>query len=63
MNTYNSELLNKPFHIVLTKSDMVDEDEKNEKIKQFEKNSIAISSVSGENLHELLRILDKLLGM
>ncbi len=63
LNTYNEELVNKPYYIVLTKSDLVEEDEKKEKINKLDKNSIAISSVSGENLVELLGILDKLLGM
>lgn len=61
LKTYNTDLVNRPFYIVLTKTDMIEKEEIEEIISIFKENVIAISSVSDENLDELIDIIDRLL--
>jgi GTPase len=60
--TYNKELVNKPYYIILTKADLLSEDEVAKKIEEFNKeNILAISSVTGYNIKKLIDIIDGLL--
>ena len=60
--TYNKELVNKPYYIILSKSDLVPEDEIAEKISGFDdKKILAISSKEGHNIKKLIDIINGLL--
>lgn len=60
--TYNKELVNKPYYIILTKADLLSEDEVAKRIEEFNKDNIlAISSVTGYNIKKLIDIIDGLL--
>ena len=60
--TYNEALLKRPYHIILSKIDLAPEEEINKKINLFPfDNILPISSHNGENINELLIMLDSLL--
>ncbi|MBN2402361.1 MAG: GTPase ObgE [Spirochaetes bacterium] len=60
--TYNRELVKKPYYIILSKSDLLSENEIKDRIKQFDnKNILPISSISGYNIEKLIDIIDGLL--
>jgi GTPase len=60
--TYNLELVNKPYYIILSKADLLPEDEIAKKIEQFNtENILPISSVTGYNIKKLIDIIDGLL--
>jgi GTP-binding protein len=60
--TYNKELVNKPYYIILSKADLISEDEVIQKINLFNnENVLAISSVTGYNMKKLIDIIDGLL--
>ena len=60
--TYNKELLNKPYYIILSKSDLLPESEITEKISQLDdKKTLAISSMEGYNIKKLIDIINRLL--
>jgi GTP-binding protein len=62
LNTYNSELITKPYWILLNKVDLMDDDEVEEKIKQIkDKNVLSISAATGENITELLKRIDAMM--
>jgi GTP-binding protein len=62
LSTYNEELLNRPHYLVLTKSDLLDEDEIAEKIKDLKKEScLCLSSETGFNIENLLKSLEDLM--
>ncbi len=59
---YNGELLKKPGYIILTKSDLLDEEELNERILILEGNKLlAISAVDKKNITGLIEIIDDLM--
>ncbi len=63
LNIYNKELINKPYYIIVTKSDLVDKDYCDEVRGELgDKRIIFVSSVTGDNLDELLLIINKLMG-
>ncbi len=64
LDTYNSELTEKPYYILLNKIDLVNEEEIGERIKQLkDKNVLPISAAGGRNIHELLDVIDRLMEL
>lgn len=62
LDFYNKELINKPHYIIITKSDLVDKDHLDlVKSELGDERIISVSSVSGENLRELVDIINKLM--
>jgi GTPase len=62
LGTYNKELVNKPFYIILSKADLISEDELKNKTKLLKKkNILSISSLNGYNIQKLIDIIDSLL--
>lgn len=62
LETYNRELTSKPYYIILNKIDLMDKALLPEKISQLdEKNIVAVSARTGENIDGLLVILDRLM--
>jgi GTP-binding protein len=62
LGTYNTELIKKPYYIILSKADLLSEDELMKKIEQLKiDNILAVSSVTGYNIKKLIDIIDKLL--
>jgi len=62
LKTYNENLLERPAYILLTKIDLIDETQLAEKISELEPEKvIPISSLEGENIDTLLKILDGLM--
>jgi GTP-binding protein len=62
LRTYNEELLDRPYYILLTKTDLVDEEERAEKLKELEgRPALPISAIGGENMDELLSVIVKLM--
>jgi GTP-binding protein len=62
LGTYNESLLKKPYLIAVTKIDLISAEELKTKLAGFkEKKIIPLSSVSGENLDDLLKKIDKIL--
>jgi GTPase len=60
--TYNPELVNKPHYLILSKADLLTEEEIAEKMKLFNTDNIlAISSITGYNIKKLIDIIDHLL--
>jgi GTPase len=63
LNIYNKELINKPYYIILTKSDLVEKEYLDEvKNELGDKRVLSVSSVTGKNLEELIDIIDRLMG-
>ncbi len=63
LNFYNKELINKPYYIIITKSDLVEKEYLDEvKNELKDERIIPVSSVTGENLEELIDIINKLMG-
>ncbi|MFC1669978.1 GTPase ObgE [Spirochaetota bacterium] len=61
--SYNESLLNNPYYIVLTKVDLMDDEELKEKLSIFkDENVITISSVTGQNIDKLINILDEFMS-
>ena len=61
---YNEVLLNRPFIVVFTKIDLIDETEINPKIKDFDNiEYICISSTNAINLGNLKKNIDKLMSI
>lgn len=64
LNTYNSELTQKPYYILLNKIDCVDDEQVEERTKQLkDKNVLPISAATGQNIHELLGLIDTLMEL
>lgn len=62
LNTYNSELTEKPYYILLNKIDLVDNDHVEEQKKNLkDRHLLAISAATGRHIDELLRVLDRLM--
>lgn len=62
LDSYNRELTSKPCFILLNKIDLMAEDEIWEKRRLLaEENVLPISAERGDNIHELLKILDQLM--
>lgn len=62
LRTYNTALLDKPFYILLTKADLVDDTVMLEKIDFFKKeNVLPVSALGGYNIPELLTVIERLL--
>lgn len=62
LETYNPELIKKPCYIILSKSDLLSEDELNKKIDQLNStNILPTSSLTGYNIKKLIDIIDELL--
>lgn len=62
LETYNKELIKKPYFIILSKTDLLSENEIIKRIKEFNnKNILAISSITGYNIKKLIDIIDGLL--
>jgi GTPase len=62
LETYNKELINKPYYIILSKADLISEDEIVKKIELLNnENILAISSITGYNMKKLIDIIDRLL--
>jgi len=62
LRSYNENLLNKPYYILMTKTDLIDSVELGKKITQLKDQTVlSISSINGENIHILLNIINKLL--
>jgi GTPase len=62
LTTYNKDLINKPYYIILSKSDLLSGDEIAKKIELFDtENTLPISSVTGYNIKKLIDIIDGLL--
>ncbi|MFH0974596.1 MAG: GTPase ObgE [Spirochaetota bacterium] len=60
--TYNKELVNKPYYIIISKADLLSENEIAAKIELLNnKNTLAISSLTGYNIKKLIDIIDGLL--
>ncbi len=60
--TYNQELVKKPYYIILSKADLLTEEEISEEIKLFNTERIlAVSSITGYNIKKLIDIIDRLL--
>ncbi len=63
LNIYNKELINKPYYIIVTKSDLVEKEYCDEVRRELgDERTLSVSSVTGENLDELLLIINKLMG-
>jgi GTP-binding protein len=63
LNFYNKELINKPYYIIITKSDLVEKEYLDEVINELGGEMIMpVSSMTGENLEELIEIIQKLIG-
>ncbi len=62
LKTYNENLVKKPYYVVLSKADLLDQDEINRKAETLDtKNILAISSVTNYNIQKLVEIIDTLL--
>ncbi len=62
LDTYNSELTEKPYYILLNKIDLVDNDHVEEQKKNLrDKHVLAISAATGRHMEELLDVLDRLM--
>lgn len=62
LEAYNKSLVDKPYYIILSKTDLVTEDELQERIKEMGlKNILPVSSLSGDNIQKLMEIIDGLL--
>lgn len=62
LKTYNEELVNKPYYIVISRSDLINDDDLKKKIGLFkEDNVIAVSSLKGVNIPELIEIMENLI--
>jgi GTPase len=62
LETYNKELVNKPYYIILTKADLISESDLKKKIRLLKKkNVLSISSLNGYNVQKLIDIIDSLL--
>jgi len=63
LEQYNEKLLDRPFIIVLNKTDLIEDNEfVQEYIKSFSEEKgeiIAVSAVSGDSINELLKLLEK----
>jgi GTP-binding protein len=61
---YNETLLTRPFIVVFTKIDLIDESEMDERIKGFDKmNYICISSINEMNIGKLKKNIDSLMSV
>ncbi len=64
LNTYNSELTEKPYYILLNKIDLVDNDHVEEQKKNLkDKHVLPISAATGQHIDELLAVLDRLMEL
>lgn len=64
LDTYNSELTEKPYYILLNKIDLVDETHVEEQMKNLKDGHILpISASNGRNIHELLVIIERLMEL
>jgi len=64
LNTYNSELTEKPYYILLNKIDLVDDDHLEEEIKSLkDRHVLPISAATGRNIQELLTIIEGLMEL
>ncbi len=64
MESYNKELADKPEHIIISKSDLIDQDKLNEIIKHFNKFSsvvLPISMYDFDKMKELEKLLQKII--
>ncbi len=61
LNTYNKELVNKEFKIILSKMDLVSEEEIQDKIKLIGKNVIPISALARESLEPLYAAIKEMM--
>ena len=62
LRTYNEKLLQRPYHVLLTKSDLVSEEEKNEIVRTLEGEPVlSISSIGGHNMDSLLAVIESLM--
>ena len=61
LNTYNSELTEKPYYILLNKIDLVTMTDTWKEKDLKDKNVLPISAATGRNIDELLAIIDKLM--
>ena len=62
LGTYNKELTQKPYYVLLNKTDLVDDVTVMEQIRLIgERNVLAISAVTGANIDRLIEILVKLM--
>ncbi len=62
LDTYNPGLTKKPHYVLITKTDTALDEEVAEKAALFKEDVLPISSISGQNLDRLLKILDELVG-
>ena len=63
LSNYNEVLLTRPFIVVFTKIDLIDEIEIDERIKDFDNmNYIYISSINKTNMDKLKNNIDKLMS-
>jgi GTPase len=64
INTYNSELTEKPYYILLNKIDLVDNDFVEERKKSLmDKHVLPLSAATGQHINELLAIIDRLMEL
>ena len=62
LSTYNRDMLSRPSYIVLTKSDLLDNEEIAQKKSLFNTDHVvALSSLQGQGVENLLEILDSLM--
>ena len=61
LNSYSDQMVGKKHLVVLTKTDLIEEEEIKEKCNLFGEHVVTISSISGNHLNELLNEIDVLL--
>ena len=62
LKIYNEKLPHKPYYIILSKSDLIEKEEMEAKIMEFDdKKVLPISSTSGHNIDTLLTVIDRLM--
>lgn len=62
LSTYNEELLKRPHYLILTKSDLLSDEELEEKIRDLKEGTyLCISSETGSNIGNLLKSLEDLM--
>jgi GTP-binding protein len=63
LREYNTNLIEKPYYILLTKSDLADEETTADRMNTMkDHNVLPISSLNSMNIDELYNIIDKLMG-
>jgi GTP-binding protein len=64
LNTYNSELTEKPYYILLNKIDLVDDEHVEEEIKGLkDRHVLPVSAATGRNITELMAVIERLMEL